>query len=49
MKWLERRVRAVRNRARRIRRSPIYDTFIAVYLALVALEVTRTLAYAFIW
>ena len=46
MKWIERRVRAIRNRVRKFRRSPAYDTFIGVFWALMAVElISRFIRY----
>jgi len=36
MIWLERRVRAIRNRIRKFRKSSAYDIFLGVFWALVA-------------
>jgi hypothetical protein len=36
--WIEQRVRAVRNRVRKWRRSPAFDVFLGVFWALVAVE-----------
>jgi len=41
--WIERRARAVRNRVRKWRRSPAYDTFLGVLWALAVFEIARSL------
>ena len=46
--WLERRVRAIRNRIRRFRRSPSYDIFLGVFWALVAFEAVKLFAAPFL-
>lgn len=39
MKYLKRKARAVRNRVRKFRRSPAYDTFIGVLFALIVWDI----------
>ena len=46
--WLERRVRAIRNRIRKFRKSAAYDTFIGVFWALVAFEALKLFAAPFL-